>query len=632
MSYLAGVKVGGETSKPKQATSAHYYSISRPKRFELDAFDLEASGDEEEDIRRHVMPREEIMLAGTSKEGVAYMYNKCHHHEESSLEAYSSIHTPTRDVFSPHSMDIDTDLTTLSHATSNLEESGMDKFRGIKFSFSLEDHLEPMIFGEADKDSGFFMPSVEADDFTAEQIPDLDAGKKSAELPILLDDEMQSGNHEPEKQPGSDTPFVVGLTSLVDLVDKEKITEKHLGPIPVIEGTPEPESFCETGKESHTLHLPSDVESAGRSSRKPEMDRLLDEELNVELNKMTRVSEMSPLPDQIAAKHHSISMTVDVTPPVSNSRDHMAVPTPSIKECSRVKKRKCLFDEAVVLPNNVIKHWIGYSGDLVCKRRKAPVTNFHTWQARKISNLPRSFLEPLIPCECVMLKSPVAEKNFKTREPVEPVAVRLTKVIKQTPSDEIMVEESPIMEKSRVQTSELNTETPLDEITVEESPIKEKSREQTPIAPATPVTQPASLRSHEARVFFRPDTPERPSRSESVETEIAAPDEGPDLITGLMDDEEINSSAGVAHGKQKLSLRTRKVAKYLHAKLQHEKKQTGGTFLNLTHVLHGKTRKESARLFYEILVLKTGDSIDVRQEHSFGDILVKESSKLKNCH
>ncbi|XP_031282292.1 sister chromatid cohesion 1 protein 2-like isoform X2 [Pistacia vera] len=72
------------------------------------------------------------------------------------------------------------------------------------------------------------------------------------------------------------------------------------------------------------------------------------------------------------------------------------------------------------------------------------------------------------------------------------------------------------------------------------------------------------------------------------------------------------------------SARTRTVAGYLHRSFQYHKNRSEDEAVNLSLLLEGKTKKESARLFYEILVLKSKRFVDVRQGDAYGDILVRK--------
>ncbi|KAL2240621.1 UNVERIFIED_CONTAM: Sister chromatid cohesion 1 protein 2 [Sesamum indicum] len=70
---------------------------------------------------------------------------------------------------------------------------------------------------------------------------------------------------------------------------------------------------------------------------------------------------------------------------------------------------------------------------------------------------------------------------------------------------------------------------------------------------------------------------------------------------------------------------------YLSRKFQDKKRQNEEDVLNLSQLLEGKTKKQSARLFYELLVLKSRGSVDVQQESAYDDILVRQTSKLKDA-
>ncbi|XP_042499237.1 sister chromatid cohesion 1 protein 4-like isoform X2 [Macadamia integrifolia] len=78
------------------------------------------------------------------------------------------------------------------------------------------------------------------------------------------------------------------------------------------------------------------------------------------------------------------------------------------------------------------------------------------------------------------------------------------------------------------------------------------------------------------------------------------------------------------------SSRTRAVARYLQTLFDdagHERE-----VVRMDHLLAGKTRKESARMFFETLVLKTRDYIQVEQESSFVNIKIKPRGKLMKAN
>ncbi|XP_010524341.1 PREDICTED: sister chromatid cohesion 1 protein 4-like [Tarenaya hassleriana] len=75
------------------------------------------------------------------------------------------------------------------------------------------------------------------------------------------------------------------------------------------------------------------------------------------------------------------------------------------------------------------------------------------------------------------------------------------------------------------------------------------------------------------------------------------------------------------------SSRTRAVARYLQTLFDKEA-ENGKNVLVVENLLTGKTRKEASRMFFETLVLKTKDYIQVEQAKPFDDIKIKPRGKL----
>nr|XP_011466093.1 PREDICTED: sister chromatid cohesion 1 protein 4 isoform X2 [Fragaria vesca subsp. vesca] len=75
------------------------------------------------------------------------------------------------------------------------------------------------------------------------------------------------------------------------------------------------------------------------------------------------------------------------------------------------------------------------------------------------------------------------------------------------------------------------------------------------------------------------------------------------------------------------SSRTRAVAKYLQTLFDQEAVH-GKKVLGMDNLLNGKTRKEASRMFFETLVLKTRDYINVEQAKPFDNINIKPRVKL----
>ncbi|XP_010558576.1 PREDICTED: sister chromatid cohesion 1 protein 4-like isoform X2 [Tarenaya hassleriana] len=81
------------------------------------------------------------------------------------------------------------------------------------------------------------------------------------------------------------------------------------------------------------------------------------------------------------------------------------------------------------------------------------------------------------------------------------------------------------------------------------------------------------------------------------------------------------------HENSGWSSRTRAVAKYLQTLFDKET-ESGKNVVVVENLLAGKTRKEASRMFFETLVLKTKDYIQVEQAKPFDSIKVKPRPKL----
>ncbi|XP_010248921.1 PREDICTED: sister chromatid cohesion 1 protein 2 isoform X2 [Nelumbo nucifera] len=150
-------------------------------------------------------------------------------------------------------------------------------------------------------------------------------------------------------------------------------------------------------------------------------------------------------PDKTSDKTNFSHPSGAVTPGV------MVIPTPSKKEqARRPRKRRSLFDEMIVLPNEVLRQSIHDSSSLVAKRRKVPHTALDAWRNHKISSLQQNFSEPLFPYISSELKILFYNNNLNTPEPAEDAEgpSKLGEVKFETPRDS--VERRPIFQENSI--------------------------------------------------------------------------------------------------------------------------------------------------------------------------------------
>ncbi|XP_073045392.1 sister chromatid cohesion 1 protein 2-like [Primulina eburnea] len=496
----------------------HKRAIAWPKRFELDTFDLEVSEDKGLGglCSGNVKSREELMLADGrindgSSDGFRYKGKTLY------SEAYSTASTPPRDVLSPH--DADPDSFGSPFHTMNDSGTNLDLFRGTLFP--LEDHLDPMVLDDA------------------------------------------------EKQQINDSV----TTPLHDVIDSIASFEK--------------------------LHEPG---SSFQLDEPHDLNVLVNEEHPVDaMNSLEVINAES----KECQRNYPVSITVDVTPDSKLPEGGVGtlevgnVKTPAPKERAKIlKKRKMLFDETTVLANKVYKSWISDPSNLIGKRRKVPHTIFHAWRTRKHSSMSQSILEPLIPRISVNLD------YFESKRKIYKEPVELVESIQD----------------------------------VANSPVMLSSREQIPVAPTAPVIHLTPLISNETEAVADSDILEPKFSLEILENR---PDSsGGKELEMLLRDEEAGSSGEYSREKNGVYIfpfynyaaRTRMTGRYLYKNFLCKKRQRHDEVVDLSEILSQKTKKESARLFYEILVLKMENCIDVRQDSPYGDILLLERPKLKQIY
>ncbi|KAG5534739.1 hypothetical protein RHGRI_022754 [Rhododendron griersonianum] len=431
---------------------------------------------------------------------------------------------------------------------------------------------------------------------------------------------------------------VVGSQSH-DLTNSEASIEKlrgdnfslpeRLDPMSLCEFDEEPDLDRQRGEEHGTEIEETEMCNAKNVSideeESPDTLKSFAEEQNMDAEHLRPVEEilLDTRKCPSIMKDRPIVITVDVTPQSkcpnasgATTPEFMVVKTPAAREAARVsRKRKCLFDDIIfrvsvfaTLENfeaayhdhlggtRLVKESIDDSSDLVSKRKKAPYTPLHAWKAHKIANLPHTFLEPLFHCEFSLeLRSLSSKKELKSPEAVEPVEVP---------------------EK-------------IGEIG---SPAVHRTPDDTVIAPSTPVTCSTSLRSHDVRDSTNLDTVGPASSFENT-GDIFSRNKDAEFDTFPVN-EVTNSGQGDNQETNEWSIETRllvnsTLARYLCRTFLKTKKQGGDAVVNLSQVLKCKTKSENARVFYEILALKTGGYVDVKQRAPYEDILILETPKLK---
>lgn len=677
LNRLCSFKTGKRSRRESiEVPQRHYHSITLPKRFELDTFDLgldqDATGGK---VRSHEQDtrddgrREDCSRSGSFCKVIVPI-----------SEAYSTSHTPPRDVFGAHRVDQDfvkpssnTDISlagveVLRRALCSLEdcldpmqldesaeESGNEqlndrpsndnsspKFRGTfqeeqfhdnlshkdlrtntlgltnamesdfvmgpsssrfrtlpsleilrGIGFALEDRLEPMVLDEAEKEQLYDRPS--------------DKSTSSNGQGLLQDVEFNSVVNQSPK--GSNPVESLGIFHESDFSLECSSSFKLLSGSEKREGHDKASDDKHGAEKEHMDHLstPLDFQEGEDQDFTEAVDNAAPvgpEFKLLEVIALESVKCQKPDKFHVPVLNPHSKLPADVGIP-----EVAAVQTPGRKERAKIlKKRKALMDEATVVPNKVLKSWIGEDPtDLKRRKKNTPRTLLQVWRAHKLCRLPQSFLDPLVPgvlvelaylgcresyapdIKSAALSAGQAPVTHGAQEQIPGISSTITeKSPRQTPDVR-----SPIAEKSTRQTADV---IPLEQAPAVRSLVAENSPDQIPIAPGTPVAYLNSSRFHEAATIADSDILEPSFSIESIERLEALLQEG----TSSYEGESLEKGNGT------YSARTRMTESYLVGKFLHKKRRKEEQVLNLSRLLAGKTKKESTIMFYEILVFLFG--------------------------
>ncbi|XP_065637125.1 LOW QUALITY PROTEIN: sister chromatid cohesion 1 protein 2 [Quercus suber] len=633
---------------------APYFSITLPERFELDAFDLEII----EDVSGgNVVPYEQITLKDGSRKNEKmgqYSLDKYHYEDFSLFQTTCSTdYTLADNVLSSVPMDIDMEVST-SCGLANLKVN-TEKLQDERFSpaecVDLETFLETEVPEKAPLEDEI------TGEACTEKIQDCTFSHEGCvNLEMFCTTDEEPAVH-------------INLSAEDHQIDGEQIKVTELAQSenkthPVIRETHDL-SNLETSMEklrvekfAHEECMDLDM-FGGAKEEPPELVRKFNEEHHndAEPKELPSLTSFENKKCQVNTEEHPLSVTVDRTPKSkfpdasgATTPEFMFIPTPTTRERARPsRKRKCLIDEFIVLPNEVLRQSIHDASDLVSKRGASRRNALAVWKTSRISSLHQGFLEPLMPCISSELRSLFYTKKLKILQSSElPVGISEHMPESPTVGRSEHKPESPNIgtsehkpESPNVGTSENRPESPNvdrseykpESTTVGRSEHKPESltvarSEEIVIAPETPVKCSTSIRSFESpKNTENPDFEGvRPASSFGDVEKEASMRKDWDLDFNLMN-EEIDLCGADNEEHYGWSGRTRMAARYLHKTFVNREKGGEEEVVSLSRLLEGRTKKESARLFYEILVLGTTGYVDVEQNNAYGDIQVCKLSK-----
>ncbi|XP_043693345.1 sister chromatid cohesion 1 protein 3-like [Telopea speciosissima] len=328
-------------------------------------------------------------------------------------------------------------------------------------------------------------------------------------------------------------------------------------------------------------------------------------------------------------------------------------PTPPIeKQKARPRKRKQVFDQSVVLSNKFMKESLKDPSRLVHRRKKLPCTDLDVWRFNNRLRMENVFLEPSISGLCTNLQNiykkdfissrvgsiptedaPAESRGAQSPAPIpdhemeiehlrfEEGHVGLSSIPELMPSSPGLVPSPSVRDEfTPIHASSLGPSEMSAGTEVLPTPDLEGFTKPPSTEPGTPMTR------FEDHFTLRDDFSVIPELLNSAETDdlnfLEAYDTPASKLPGHRQNEEIDT----------LSVRTRAVAQYLRRQSPSTPNSRGPSgSLSLNKILEGKTRKLSARMFFETLVLKSYGLIDVQQEVPYGDVILKLTRKFSKA-
>ncbi|XVF22992.1 hypothetical protein REPUB_Repub12eG0218600 [Reevesia pubescens] len=360
-------------------------------------------------------------------------------------------------------------------------------------------------------------------------------------------------------------------------------------------------------------------------------------------------------PPEVSFVHASPQLVIQPSPPVLQPRQ------------SRIPRRR-FFDEKLVLPNRLMKRALEDCSDLVRKRRKIPCSALGVWKFNNNQRMEQVFNKPSLTGLCgdicnmfkreyiftkpqLMVSQEVVPEPTVQQSTAAPTIEAISELRVGASNPDPRVEFSPASapeidrEIECLRNNEINAtdnyfpefgSSPARSIPSafrrDNSPFSTNSLE-SDLAPKTGANSTSNIVASNGTHGSEVHTPRTLLEEQSCLENTgfsAIPEIGSSEADLYFLEEDVNSPTEslACQGVDSLSVRTRAVAKYLKRHSPTPLSEDGHGDLSLNKILEGKTRKICARMFFETLVLKSYELVDVRQERPYGDITLKLTPKL----
>nr|KYP32863.1 Sister chromatid cohesion 1 protein 3 [Cajanus cajan] len=339
----------------------------------------------------------------------------------------------------------------------------------------------------------------------------------------------------------------------------------------------------------------------------------------------------------------------------------------------RARKRIQFFDESIVLTNGFMRKALNNPRDILRKRKDLPSSSLGTWKLNNSRRKEHIFDQPLLTGVCKDLLD-ISKSEYVRSRPhlVISEEYQADASMAETLSPTNQPPEEPIAAtiESPEEPMAATNESPEEPIATTNQPLEElvaptDQTSEVPIPDTSPVDAFDMEIEHRRNVAVTPlitvpehDVVEGDYMSADKRddlTTMASPPNTPVVFLGTnIASERMQTlhSAGSpsAYGSETMqtpdsdayhltdSAKTDVSFKVLHTAQYLEKLSTITPILeepagdlSLNKILKGRTKHVAARMFFEVLVLKTNDLLDVQQEQPYDDVTLKLAPSLQNA-
>ncbi|KAI4323371.1 hypothetical protein L6164_022984 [Bauhinia variegata] len=582
-----------QLSLPEDARKAPFESITLPKTFDLDTLDLDYGMDYDRFEDSHLSNQEDITL--TDQIPLVKDHYITISFDEDIMMDSSHMEVLPDSVVRPTEEDI--------HPQSPMQDSGPSNLRE-----SSPQHTDGHGFQDARPSNQTDVQNISPSDGSSPQVtPDIE---------VLRDHDLN------QKSP----PVFPNVED--NNTDPNRVSDQTMN-----------------GK-AHTPPVIDDVDFGRPSGRSPQHSG------------PPSPATFPDAPERQVSPDLALRSTSPIQQPHETQVPFVLRPSPPFQQPQRRgKKRKQYFDKSTVLTNQFMKKALNDSSDLLRKRS----TSTAWWKINNSRLKEQVFYQPLIPGQFVDLLN-TSTRDYICAKPhlVHSEENHADSEIVGIPSPSKQTPEEPRAATPSTAAYDMEFEHLRDAVSTPPAPVPDHFMETEldnaqgdHISPVrrvdlTPMSAQGSVPPEGA--YNMTETKQTPDMFSEIDTPMISPDTRtftenfdrsdvhefnftePDELSFLeKDDNTPASSHAGSDGVNSLSVRTRAVAQFLksHSPLSPIMDDEGD--LSLNKILEGKTRKVSARMFYETLVLKSYGLVDVQQEEPYGDINLKLTPTLSKA-